>query len=89
MMEKQSLDFIKGYVFSKIEGRIMHAHVNKIDRIPPMYVHVPKAWFGLRPIKSELEDLSISDRFNLLASLGELCRVYNTEQTTHIIDIFI
>lgn len=89
MMEKQSLDFIKGYVFSKIEGQIKHAHVNNVERIPAIYVRVPKLWFGLRPIKSELEDLCISDRFNLLASLGELCRSYNTEQTTYIIDISI
>ncbi len=83
MMEKQSLDFVKGYVFSKVEGRIKHAHVNKVERMPPVYVHVPKSWFGLRPIKSELEDLSTSVRFEMLASLGELCRAYNSEQSVY------
>lgn len=83
MMEKQSLDFIKGYVFSKVEGRIKHAHVNKVERMPPVYVHVPKSWFGLRPIKSELEDLIPSVRFDLLASLGKLCEAYNSEQSVY------
>lgn len=89
MMKKQSLDFIKGYVFSKVEGLIMHAHVNKVKRVPPVYVSVPKAWFGLRPVRSELEDLSISVRFEMLSSLGELCHSYNTESTTHLFSISI
>lgn len=88
MMEKQSLDFIKGYVFSKVEGRIKHAHVNNVERMPPVYVHVPKSWFGLRPIKSELEDLSISARVELVSSLGELCRTYNSQQSVYGFYIF-
>lgn len=83
MMTKQSLDFITGYVFSEVEGRIKHAHANKVERMLPVYVYVPKSWFGLRPIKSKLEDLTPSVRANLLTSLGELCRAYNSEQSVY------
>lgn len=87
-MQKQSIDFIKGYIFSKVENQIMHAHVNKPAKIPPMYVLVPKSWFGLRAIKSELEDLSISARSEILGSLSELFRSYNTLNTTYEFQIF-
>lgn len=87
-MKKQSLEFITGYVFSKIENQILRAHGNKAERINPPYVYVPKSWFGLRPIKSELEDLSTSTEFELLSSLGELCRSYNTKYATYGFSIF-
>jgi hypothetical protein len=82
-MEKQSLEFITGYIFSKIENQILNAHVNKVERINPPYVYVPKSWFGLRPIKSELENISLGTRAEIENALGELCQKYNTSHATY------
>ena len=82
-MQKQSLDFIKGYVFSKVEGRIIHAHANKVDRMPAVYVSVPKAWFGLRAIKDKSEYLAPPAELDLLSSLYSVCQAYNTEQSKY------
>ena len=46
-MEKQSIEFISGYIFSKVEDKIKNALVNKTERITPSYVYIPKAWFGM------------------------------------------
>lgn len=83
MMEKQSLDFIAGYVFSKVEARIKHAHVNNVERMPAVFVSVPKSWFGLRPIKSDFETLTPIAELNLLSSLYSLCRAYNSKQSEY------
>jgi hypothetical protein len=82
-MEKQSLEFITGYIFSKIENHIIRAHINKTERINIPYVYVPKSWFGLRPIKSESENISLGTRFEIETSLGALCQKYNTNQATY------
>lgn len=83
MIEKQSLEFITGYIFSKVENHIIRAHVNKTERINIPYVYVPKSWFGLRPIKSELENISLGTRAEIENSLGALCQKYNTDQATY------
>ena len=83
MMTKQSLDFIAGYVFSKVEGRIKHAHVNNVERMPAVFVSVPKIWFGLRPITDKSESLTPMVELNLLSSLYELCRAYNSKQSEY------
>jgi hypothetical protein len=36
MMQKQSLDFIKGYVFSKVESRIQQVHASKLQKMTPV-----------------------------------------------------
>ena len=46
MMQKQSKDFIIGYVFSRMENKItslLSANINSIEG----KVQVPKIWFGL------------------------------------------
>ena len=46
MMQKQSKDFIIGYVFSSIEHKITPLLYTNIDGIESK-VQVPKIWFGL------------------------------------------
>ena len=88
MMKKQSLEFITGYVFSKIENQILKAHVNKVEKICLPYVYVPKSWFGLRPIKSELENISLGTRAEIEASLATLCQSYNTEHSSYYFTLY-
>lgn len=89
MMEKQSLDFIKGYIFSKVEGRVKHAHVNNVERMPAVYVSVPKLWFGLRPIKDKSECLDPITELSLYSSLYSLCQAYNSNQSEYRFHISI
>ncbi len=88
MMEKQSLEFITGYIFSKIENQILKAHVNKVERINVPYVYVPKSWFGLRPIRSELEDISLGTRAEIEKSLAVLCQSYNTKHSSYYFTLY-
>lgn len=87
-MEK-SLKFIEGYVFSKIEDKIINAHVNKLETISPVLVYVPKAWFGLRPIKDKSETLGLGARFELEHFINKLCQSYNTKYATYSFDTYI
>ena len=89
MMTKQSPDFIAGYVFSKVETRIKHAHVNNVERMPAVFVSVPKIWFGLRPTTDKSENLSPLVELNLLTSLYTLCQAYNSKQSEYRFHISI
>ena len=83
MMEKQSLDFIAGYVFGKVEDSIKSAHVNKLAVISPVIVYVPKLWFGLRPIKDKSETLGLRARLEMECNVNKLCSSYNTRHTAY------
>ena len=83
MMKKQSLDFIKGYVYSKIEKKIFNAYVNKLAKIEPIDISVPKIWFGLRPIRDKAEDVDLFDKLELMTSIKQLCLAYNTEKSKY------
>lgn len=87
MMKEQSLDFIKGYVYSKIEKKIYEAHVNKLTKIESGNISIPKTWFGLRAIKDKTEDLSCFDRSVLITSIKQLCLAYNTEKSKYDFNI--
>ena len=89
MMEKQSLDFVAGYVFSKVEDKIINAHVNKLETISPVIVYVPKAWFGLRPIKDKSETLGLGASVELKYSINKLCQSYNTKHAIYSFDTYI
>ena len=79
MMEKQSLDFIKGYIFSKVENQIIRAHTDKRTRINLPYVYVPKSWFGLGPDES----ISLGTQCKIDYALRNLCQSYNTKYATY------
>ena len=49
-------DFILGFIFGKIERKIFQAFIDK-DKEIHVSADVPKAWFGLRPVKSITETL--------------------------------
>ena len=83
MDKKKSLDFIIGYVYSKIEKKIFSAHVNKLSKIEPLYISIPKIWYGLRPIKDKAEDVDCFDRSVSLTSMKQLCLAYNTEKSKY------
>ena len=56
MMQKQTKDFIIGYVFSRIENKItplLSANINSIEG----KVQVPKIWFGLSCSKSPVNTI--------------------------------
>ena len=82
-MKKQSLDFIKGYVYSKIEKKIFTAHVNRLPKIEPINISIPKTWFGLKPIRDKTEDVDFFDKLNLMTSIKQLCLAYNTEKSKY------
>ena len=83
MDKKKSLDFITGYVYSKIEKKIFSAYVNKLSKIEPIYISIPKIWFGLRPIRDKAEDVGCFDRNVLITSIKQLCLAYNTEKSKY------
>lgn len=85
MMEKQSLEFITGYIFSKIENQIIRAHTDKHTRINPPYVYVPKSWFGLGPG----ETLSLGTQCKIDHSLKNLCNNYNTRYATYTYSFYM
>ena len=74
MMEKQSLDFLAGYIFGRIEKQIIKAHTEKQDRVVLPYQYVPKLWFGLK----SGEELDLERRFELQRYLETVCLNYNT-----------
>ncbi len=85
MMEKQSLEFITGYIFSKVENQILNAHVNKLEKIKPSYVYVPKSWFGM-----ECSDhVSLKTQCELDLVLRKLCQSYNTKYATYSFSFYI
>ena len=83
MMKELSLDFIKGYVFSKVEKKIYEAHVNKLSKMEPVNINIPKNWFGLKAIKDKTEDLDCFDKSVLITSIKQLCLAYNTEKSKY------
>ena len=83
MMNDQSLDFIKGYIWSKVEKRVFETHVDKSPEMRPVNISIPKIWFGLRAIKDKTEDLSCFDRSVLITSIKQLCLAYNTEKSKY------
>ena len=83
MMKEQSLDFIKGYVFSRIEKKVYEAHINKLPKIEAIEISIPKTWFGLRAIKDKTEDLDCFDKAVLITSIKQLCLAYNTEKSKY------
>ena len=83
MDKKKSLDFITGYVYSKIEKKIFNAYMHKLSKIEPIYISIPKIWFGLRPIRDKAEDVGCFDRSVLITSIKQLCLAYNTEKSKY------
>ena len=89
MMKEQSLDFIKGYIWSKVEKRIFETHVDKSPEMRPVNISIPKTWFGLRAIKDKTEDLDCFDRSVLITSIKQLCLAYNTENSKYTFNMTI
>ncbi len=89
MMKKQSLEFIIGYVFSKIEKKVYEAHINKLPKIEAIEISIPKTWFGLRAIKDKNEDLDCFAKCILITSIKQLCLAYNTEKSKYDFNISI
>ena len=89
MMKDQSRDFIRGYIWSKVEKRIYETHIDKSPEMLPVEISIPKTWFGLRAIKDKTEDLGCFDRSILITSIKQLCLAYNTEKSKYDFNISI
>lgn len=83
MMKEQSLEFIIGYVFSKIEKKVYEAHINKLPKTEAIEISIPKTWFGLRAIKDKNEDIDCFAKCVLITSIKQLCLAYNTEKSKY------
>jgi hypothetical protein len=82
-MKEQSLEFIIGYVFSKIEKKVYETHINKLPKTEAIEISIPKTWFGLRAIKDKNEDIDCFAKCILITSIKQLCLAYNTEKSKY------
>mgnify|MGYP003299229030 FL=1 len=70
MMQKQTLDFSIGYIFSKIEKKLFeHIKEQNFHGV----VHIPKIWFGLPSSKYDGVNLSLLDMATIEDELNEIC----------------
>ncbi len=85
MMNKQSIDFVAGYIFGKVEKQIIKAHTEGQDDVRLPYQYVPKLWFGLKPE----DNLPLKSRFELQRHLETLCQNYNTKNGVYTYSSYI
>ena len=78
MMQKQSLDFIVGYVFCKMDKSIykhFHTYEHKSTLVESHCV--PKIWFGLSSCSSITNDVTGDKKYELIQNLqGTLNALY-------------
>ena len=72
MMQKQSLDFIVGYVFAKVDKGIFkhfwtYEHKNELL----VSIDVPKIWFGLTSCSSVTNDITGDKKYELIQKLTD------------------
>ena len=84
----KSHDFIEGYIFGKIEKKIIEAFINK-DRNILCGVTVPKSWFGLRATKRSDVTLPEHEISKLRLELRDTVNSYNTNKRSYEYDINI
>jgi hypothetical protein len=72
MMQKQSLDFIIGYVFAKVDKATFkhfwtYEHKNELI----VSIDVPKCWFGLTSCPSVTNDITGDKKYEMIQKLNE------------------
>ena len=73
MMQKQSLDFIVGYVFTRVDRAIFRhfwTYENKNELI--VSIDVPKIWFGLTSCSSITNDINGDKKHELMQKLNDV-----------------
>lgn len=71
MMQKQTLEFNIGFIFSKIE-RDFFKHTKESSDTFHSAVQVPKVWFGLPCSKWDSVDISLSDKAQIEQKLYDI-----------------
>ena len=72
MMKEQSLDFIVGYVFAKVDKAIFKhfwKYENKNELL--VSIDVPKIWFGLTSCSSITNDITSDKKYELIQNLND------------------
>ena len=72
MMQKQSLDFIIGYVFAKVDKAVFkhfwtYEHRNELI----VSIDVPKSWFGLTSCSSVTNDITGDKKYEMIQKLND------------------
>ena len=72
MMQKQSLDFIVGYVFARADKAIFkhfwtYEHRNELL----VSIEVPKIWFGLTSCSAYINDITGEKKYELIQKLTD------------------
>ena len=72
MMQKQSLDFIVGYVFAKVDKAIFkhfwtYEHKNELI----VSIDTPKIWYGLTSCSSVTVDITGDKKYELIQKLND------------------
>lgn len=72
MMQKQSLDFIIGYVFARVD-RALFKHFWKYENKEELKVsiEVPKIWFGLPSHNNITNDITGNDKYGMIQKLND------------------
>ena len=70
MMKAQSLDFITGYVFAKMD-RSIFKHFNERPDTLVNSVNVPKIWFGLSSCQQVTNDIKGDEKYLLRENICE------------------
>ena len=81
-------DFILGYIWGRVEKTILQHFINK-DKEIHTSVCVPKAWFGLRPVQSISETLSLVTKEQYKRELQDVLNGYNTSERWYKYDLTI
>ena len=84
----KDMKFIQGYIFGKVEHDILKGFINK-EKETHSSVHVPKSWFGLRPVTDITITLSIIQRDAYKMELLDVLESYNTDQRKYKYEITI
>lgn len=79
MVVVKQKDFILGYIFGRVEKKILQGFINK-DKEIHTSVCVPKSWFGLNPTKSVSETLSFVTKEQYKRELQDILNNYNTRE---------
>ena len=72
MMQKQSMDFIVGYVFARVD-RAVFKHFWKYENKDALIVsiEVPKTWFGLTSCSSVTNDITSDKKYEMIQKLND------------------
>ena len=72
MMKTQSLDFIVGYVFAKVDKSVFkHFWTHEYKNQLTVSIDVPKIWFGLTSCSSVTNDITGVKKYEMIHKLND------------------